>query len=64
MSNSSDSDSQTIAHDPMMTMLRSLERINKEKTFCRVGKYHNLLYLFPQIFQKHCFLVLVGQKGS
>ena len=56
MSNSSDSDSQTIVHDPMTTMLRGLERINREKSFCRGGKYHNILCLFPQIFHKHCFL--------
>ena len=52
MSNSSDSNSQTIVHDPMMTMLRSFERINREKTLCRVGKYHNILCLLPRVFHK------------
>ena len=57
MSNSSDSDSQMIVHDPMTTV-RSLERINKEKKVGRVGKYHNILCLFPQILHKHCYLLL------
>ena len=57
MSNSSDSDSQMIVHDPMTTV-RSLERINREKTIGRVGKYHNILCLFPHILHKHCYLLL------
>ena len=35
-----------------------LELINREKTIGRVGKYHNILCLFPQSLHKHCYLLL------
>ena len=63
MSNSSDSDSQTIVHDPMTTMLRGLERINRKKHFAEAENTIIFYVCSPKFFIS-IVSWLVGHKGS